>query len=355
MSRFLVRCDVSPTVGVGHLRRCLTLARELKESGAFVFFACRAVDYDWTKDVRGIADDWTALDWSLTPESDAQEVIRLYQQREMDVAVIDHYRADAGYQRRLHRSGVRWLQFDWSARQPLWADWVLNASPSAEESVYLSLKRRDKTRLLLGPAYALLRREFHQWRPQVRFREQVRKILLTFGGGDDGGATVFCLEAIKPLDPAIERVVLVSSANPRLSNIVDWVGRNNSSNVTLLVDEQEIARYMAGADLAIIAGGMTTFEAAAMGLPSLIVQLADNQTANAAAWEEMGTAVNLGRVEDLSTQLIEYQVESLIAHPGMRREMTRAGLNLVDGCGSERVVQIMLKDSVRRHQNDYNA
>ena len=345
MPCFLFRCDMSPTIGIGHLRRCLTLAGGLKEYGAFVFFACRAVDYDWTKDVRGIADDWTALDWSLTPESDAQEVIRLYQQREIDVAVIDHYRADVGYQQRLHRSGVRWLQFDWTARQPLWANWVLNASPVAEESIYLSLKRRDETRFLLGPAYALLRREFGQWRPRVRFHEQVRKILLTFGGGDDKGATVFCLGVIKPLDLAIERIVLVSSANPRLSDIVDWVDRNNRSNVTLLVDEQEIARHMAGADLAIIAGGTTTFETAAMGLPSLIIQLADNQAPNASAWERAGAAIDVGPFRSLTSSALERQVVQLINDAGLRKSMAYAAKALVDCLGTQRVARILLSGS----------
>jgi spore coat polysaccharide biosynthesis predicted glycosyltransferase SpsG len=218
---------------------------------------------------------------------------------------------------------------------------VLNASPAAEESVYLSLKRRDETRLLLGPAYALLRGEFRHWRPQVKFREKVRNILFTFGGGDDRGATVFCLDATKSLDPAIERVVLVSSPNPHTLDIMDWVDRNNSLIVKLFLDELAIARCMVGADLAIIAGGTTTFEAAAMGLPSLIVQLTDNQAANAMAWEKRGAALNLGRLEDLSTGVIKSQIESLIVHPEVRREMARAGLTSVDGSGSERVAQIL--------------
>lgn len=327
---------------MGHLRRCLTLAKELKEYGAFVFFACRSANYDLAKDLRGVADEWTALDWSLTPESDAQELIQLYQQREMDVAVIDHYRADVAYQERLCRSGVRWLQFNWSAKQPLWADWVLNASPAAEESVYLTLKQRDETCLLLGPSYALLRCEFRQWRPQVQFHEQVRKILLSFGGGDDRGATVFCMEAIKTLDPAIERVVLVSSANPHFSDIVDCRNRNNSSNVTLLVDEQEIARHMVDADLAIIAGGTTTFETAVMGLPSLIIQIADNQGPNANAWERRGAAINLGPFSSLTLRALERQVVKLINDSRLRKSMACAGRSLVDCFGAQRVAQMLL-------------
>lgn len=340
--KFLFRCDVSPAIGLGHFRRCLTLAEKLKRRGASVFFACRSKDFDLSKGLSNIADDWVALEWSLTPESDVLEVIQIYRQRDIDIAVIDHYGADVPYQKALYEAGIRWLQFDGSAHQPLWADWVLNASPAAEQGTYLPLKQRDETRLLLGPAYALLRPEFLKWRPQVSFREKVRKILLTFGGGDDRGATVFFLEAIKYVDPAIERIVLVSSANPRLLEIVNWVDKNDYSNVTILVDEQEIAQHMAEADMAITAGGITTFETAIMGLPSLIVQLADNQATNAAAWEAKGAGVNLGRLDNLTTEFIRSRTETLILNAEMRRKMAYAGFSLVDGAGSERVAQILL-------------
>ena len=345
--RFLFRCDVSPAIGFGHLRRCLTLAKELKECGALVFFACRAADFDLTKELRHVADDWTVLDWSLAPEADAQETIRLYQQRNMEAVIIDHYRVNVAYQERLYRSGVRWLQFDWSARQPLWANWVLSASPAAEESAYLAVKQRDETRLLLGPSYALLRREFRQWQPQPRLHEQVRKILLTFGGGDDKGTVLFCLEAIKSLAPAIERIVLVSGANPRLPEITDWVDRNSKANVTLVVDETEIAMRMAEADLAIIAGGTTTFETAAMGLPSLIMQLADNQAPNASAWARVGAAIYVGPFSSLHADTLERRVTSLINDTGLRKSMSDAGRALVDGLGAQRVARILLSGAMQ--------
>ncbi len=345
MPRFLFRCDVSPEAGMGHLRRCSSLAMELREKGAFIFFLCRASEINMAKELNGVADDWTVLDWSLSPESDVQEVIRLCKQQEIDVAVIDHYRADEGYQKQLYSSGIHWLQFDGLTRYALWADWVLNASPAAEESSYLSLKRREQLQFILGPAYALLRREFRKWQPQIRFRENVRRILITLGGGDDAGATVFCLEAIRSLDSTIERVVLASSANPHIGGITDWVEKNSNSNVTLLVDEQEIARNMAEADMAIIAGGTTTFETAAMGLPSVIIQLFDNQKYNAAAWQKLGAAVDTGTFGGLTASAFEHQVRRLIGDSELRKSMAYTGRAMVDCLGAERVAKILLHET----------
>lgn len=328
---------------MGHLRRCSALAVELKKSGATVIFLCRVSGIDIVAELAGIADEASLMDWRTIPEHDAREVARTYEELGVDVAVIDHYRVDSEYQQHLLASGVRWMQFDWSARQPLWANWVLNASFGADESVYQSLKRREETILLLGPQYVPIRPDFGNWRSRVKFREDVATILLTFGGGDDRQATVFFLEALRPLDPSIQRVVLASSANPHLSNIRNWMNTSKDSNVTLMVDEHHVAQQMAAADLAIISGGTTTFEAAAMGLPSMIIQLADNQIENADACEKVGSAFKFGPIESLSVEEVRFQVESLISKTDTRRQMSFAGLESVDAQGSARLAHALLR------------
>jgi UDP-2,4-diacetamido-2,4,6-trideoxy-beta-L-altropyranose hydrolase len=344
MGNYLFRCDISPQIGTGHFRRCLVLAKELKDLGATVFFACRMKDFEIPRELTLLCDDWTPIEWSLSPESDVQEVRDLYKRYQIDIAVIDHYRINVEYQRKLYKSGVRWLQFDSSAQQLLWADWVLNPRLDAKICDYSSLRQRDKTQLLLGPAYAFLRREFSQRYNQVCFTKQVNKILMTFGGGDDRGAIVFCLEATKKLFPDIKRVVLTTNANPRKNDIIHWI-KTNPVNTELIVDEPEIACRMAEADLGITAGGMTTFETAAMGLPCLIVQIADNQIRNAKAWHEAGVSINLGSLDELKQEILCQQVKSLIEQPEQRKNMHATGRSMVDCRGGERVALVLLGES----------
>lgn len=345
MGNYLFRCDVSPHVGTGHFRRCLVLAKELKDLGAAVFFACRMTDFEVPKELTLLCDDWIPIAWSLTLESDAQEVLNLNKRYQIDVDVIDHYRVNVEYQRKLYKSGIRWLQFDGSAQQPLWADWVLNSRLDAKICDYSSLRQRDETQFLLGPAYVILRREFSQWYSRAGFNKQVEKILVTFGGGDDRGAIVFCLEATKHLYPNIERVVLTTSANPRIDDIIHWI-KTNPVNTELIVDEPEIARRMAEADLGITGGGMTTFETAAMGLPCLIVQIADNQIQNAKAWHEVGVSINLGSLDELKQEkILCQQVKSLVEQPEQRKNMHATGRSMVDCRGAERVARVLLGES----------
>jgi UDP-2,4-diacetamido-2,4,6-trideoxy-beta-L-altropyranose hydrolase len=341
MPRFLFRLDVSPQVGMGHLRRCQTLALELKRRGAELYFLCRTQDVDISGYLRPVAADWSFCDWSLTPEEDAREVIRSCRTNRIDLVIVDHYHADSAYQKILYESGLRWLQFDGAANYPLWADWVLNMSPGARKTLYDPLRQREKTCFLLGPRYAILREEFHLQHPRMKDCGPVQSILLTFGGGNDRGATISCLEAIHPFKEDIEWIILLSSMNPHKDDILRW-GRDGGLKIRIILDAEETAAHMAAADLAITAGGMTTFETAALGVPAMILQIADNQAAIARAWQQCGYAINLGPLDCLQPEILRQELYALMADGERRKAMSEAGLFLVDGQGTGRVAQVLL-------------
>jgi UDP-2,4-diacetamido-2,4,6-trideoxy-beta-L-altropyranose hydrolase len=342
MGRFLFRCDISPQIGAGHLRRCMALADELKMRGSSVFFVLRTRRINEGKELEDVGDEVIRLDWSLIPEEDAQEVVRLWRQYKIDAAIVDHYHASAEYQQHLYYSGVRWLQFDGCVQKQLWADWVINPNLASRECDYSAARQRKETCFLLGPKYAFLRGEFAQWQSKANFRKEVKKILLTFGGGDDKNATVFSLDAIKSLDPSIERVILASSANASIPDIQNWMEKNPTIYTTLLIDDTEIARNMAEADLAITAGGMTTFETAAMGLPTLIIQIAENQRPNARGWHKEGIAVNLGPIKALDPVFLHHQVKEMMRDVKRRENVSYSAKALVDCLGARRVAQRLL-------------
>ena len=99
---------------------------------------------------------------------------------------------------------------------------------------------------------------------------------------------------------------------------------------------------MAWADLAISGGGSTVMEMLFMGLPALVIILAENQRAVAEALADAGAAVNLGWYHDLSTTKIARKMTELMKATDVRSEMSQRGRNLVDGKGVERVLTRLL-------------
>lgn len=341
--RIVIRADASARIGLGHLRRCTTLGRRLAAAGVDVHFLSNAEGLDLAAEVGGVAAACVPLESDLLGKADAVRTVEYCREVGADRLIVDHYQADEAYQRVLLDSGVRWLQFDGAASMPLWADWVVSMSPAADEVRYRALRRRAETRFLLGPRYALLRDEFLRWRAPESPRKCATQLVFTFGGGDDRGACLTCLSAL-PKAGALEVTILSSSYNPQIPSIRDWLERNGDARVRLLIDDSNVARHMAEADIAVTAGGATTFEMAYLGLPALIVQIADNQRPNAQAWERAGVAIDLGPLEQIDTGRLQAELIALAGDRGLRERMARLGRASVDGRGAERIVREIYPD-----------
>lgn len=343
--RVIFRCDASPQIGLGHLMRCRTLAYTLRQAGVRCIMVGPKRDFRVTMDSETF-DEWlTRPDWG-TSRQDAENLEALAVKNFCDVAVLDDYRVDEQYQQILLKAGLRWLQFNGKADKPLWADWVVSMSPDSDVRRYRLMQRRSETRLLLGPRYAVLREEFLQWRAPRQIKSHACQLLLTFGGGDDRGACLACLDALRQVD-IFDITILSGGCNPQVASIQAWMKQNATHRVCLLLDDTDVARRMAEADIAVTAGGTTTFEMAMLGLPMLIVQIADNQRANAEAWERMGVAVNLGPLGSLNAGHLRDQLIMLAGDRKLRERMSLHGREWVDGRGAKRLVQElypMIKD-----------
>jgi spore coat polysaccharide biosynthesis predicted glycosyltransferase SpsG len=295
-------------------------------------------DVDLTAELDGLAEDCVQFDTEIESATDAVRTAEYFHRVGADFAIIDHYQADEAYQRVLLNAGLRWMQFDGAAQTPLWADWVVSMSPAADVDRYRALQRRPQTRLLLGPRYAILRDEFLPWHKPRQVNPKAGRLLLTFGGGDDRGACVACLDSLQRVG-IFEITILSGGGNPQVPSIRSWIDRHASQQVQLFLDDDNVARHMFEADIAVTAGGTTTFETAMLGLPTLIIQIADNQRANAQAWDRMGVAVDLGTLEGLDPGRLGDRFASLAGNPLLRERMGVQGRAHVDGYGADRLVQ----------------
>jgi UDP-2,4-diacetamido-2,4,6-trideoxy-beta-L-altropyranose hydrolase len=339
----VVRANASARIGLGHLRRCAALGRRLGAAGVDVHFLTKTEDLDPAAEVGGFAGACVALAPDLQGVADAARTAEYCRSVGADRLVVDHYQADEAYQRILLDAGIRWLQFDGAASMPLWADWIVSMSPAADDTHYRRLRQRPETRFLLGPRYAILRDEFMQWRASRPVRRQATRLLLTFGGGDDRGACLACLSAL-PQTGTFEITIMSSSVNPQIPSIREWLDRNTDTRAQLLLDDPDVARRMAEADIAITAGGTTTFEMAMLGLPALVLQIANNQRGNAQAWERAGVAFDLGPLEQFDANRLRDRLVELAADPGLRERMAMLGRQCVDGRGAERIAGELYPD-----------
>ena len=345
--RLLIRADASPRIGVGHVMRCLALGQAWQETGGQVTFLTTP---EAPAILRRLQEEGMAVSpLTALPGSaqDATQALDLAHKLGAEWMVVDGYHFGAEYQRHLHESGLGILFIDDEGRgEHYYADLVLNQNIHAHAGLYEA--REPQTRLLLGPRFALLRREFWPWRGWRRQSPEVaRKILVTLGGGDPDNVTGKVVQALGQVKVAgLEAVVIAGGANPYFQQLEKAVGSlpfpaRLEKNVTNMPD------LMAWADMAITGGGSTCWETAFMGLPSLVIILAENQRAVAEGLAVAGVAINLRWQEKLAPANLAAALQRLLLDRTGRSEMTRRGQALLDGEGSARVLMHLLDRSIR--------
>jgi len=340
------RCNASPVVGYGHLTRCRALAQALLRQGE----TCVMVGPD-AADARpedqDIFSDWIPVpDWPSANE-DATRLVDLARRLDACWAVLDDYRVDENHQLTLRAAGLRWVQFDGTARKPLWADLIVNANPAAHPEDYANVLRNPETRLLLGPRYAILRPEFASVVPRDPHRP-VRRILVTFGGGDDRGAIKFVLSTLLPETPStIEFLVISGARNPRNPSLIEWIERCGQGRVRLHIDPPQVAPLFLSCDLAVMAGGTTTYEAACCGLPMILLTIANNQVPQSRAWATSGIAEYIGDLYNIGPQHLLDPFRRLYTTSPTCQSMAINGRKTVDGAGAHRMSQQFSDRKVR--------
>lgn len=321
----LLRCDVGPQVGMGHYRRCRALARALAEVG---IQTCWRIGVE----VGGCPpEDSARVELIEAGKEGWEEFCEVAQ--EYRLVVIDHYKlaADAD-----EKAGFPWVRFDAGVRtESTSAVLIHNALPGTREVDYAGRLRNPEARALSGPGFALLDKSFAEEREMQRDRSgKTGRILLTFGGGDDRGATVAALDELDRCLPEGTRVVATASANRSLEALKERAARD--TRIELRIDETRMAGLMAGVDAAVTAGGTTLNELACLGVPGWVVAIAENQERPARMWAGAGAMRYGGTFE--SGKSFEGLGDFLRNEAGLRAMGVR-GRDLVDGQGAVRTAR----------------
>jgi UDP-2,4-diacetamido-2,4,6-trideoxy-beta-L-altropyranose hydrolase len=192
-------------------------------------------------------------------------------------------------------------------------------------------------RQLLGPHYALLGPEYAQLHPLVPPRTELRRVLVFFGGVDPDNLTGRALEAL--LAPELAHLavdVVLGLQSPHRQAVAELVACR--PHTTLHNPLPSLAGLIARADLAIGAGGATTWERACLCLPSLVVAIADNQLPVAQALNQAGHCQLLGDAERVGVECIRGALRAALQAPWP----CTSGHCLTDGWGVARLATALL-------------
>jgi len=365
MMKVLFRADASREIGSGHIMRCIVLAEELKNLGAECIFVCRNGSGNLITQIRdqgffvhsiclqhqdGITVhqskecNATALYiYSYDEKSDAEQTKFLVAGQIFDWVVVDHYSLGENWDVLIRPVCRKLMVIDDLANRRHDCDLLLDQNYYRKPHKRYQKLVPENCICLLGPDYVLLRREFIEAKENLRIRTgEVRRVLVFLGGSDPTNETKKILIALKQM--ALNRIevdVVVGVTNPHHAIIQamckEMAGVNFCQNIS------NMAELISEADIAIGAGGSSIWERCYLGLPSITSVVASNQLETTSDAASLGAIEYMGLAEALDPEDYATAISNFIESPDYLKSMSAAGMQIVNGVGTNAVIDVMLK------------
>lgn len=315
------RCDASPLIGAGHVMRCLAAAETLAWLSWRVTFA---VSSETPRTVPAL------------PASGFETVLGRQELPRSDIAVFDHYGLDSEAERSARGSARRIVVFDDLPTRRHDADVLVDPTPGRTAEQYRSLLP-ESARILAGSRFAQIRRVWREGRRRALTRRAgntpVKRILVSMGATDPHNATVKVLAAIRAANTDAHVDVVLGPAAPYANAVADALDVNQR----LHIDPPDLVALATEADLAVGAPGSSSFERACVGLPAVLVPLADNQHDIGRSFRETRAAEVLAPEVLNDAQTLGQYIAALAQEPQRLTAMTESAAALVDGRGPLRL------------------
>lgn len=353
--RIIIRFDADRRVGAGHFNRCYALGESLTRRGVDVLYCCRRFD----KGIIGILKR-SRNKYLLIPEkfSWKDEAEYIFNELALNISGIildistayafDDIRGIITYIKNIRKrcftaliDGMRKNAL--LSKADIQVDIAVIPYFGAEN---LKRKASSASLYLAGPKYFIFSPKYTRLKIGKRkARIAANKILITLGGADPYGVTIKVLKAISTIGgrKIFARVVIGPCFSPWLKNKIRCFAAGGEHRLELVDSPSSLLKHMLWCDIAVTNSGLTKYEMARTGTPSLQISFNEDHAVINKLFEKNGSAKHLGVHNAVLTPFIAQEITGLLDNARQRRLMSEAGRNLLDGLGTERIA-----DAIRR-------
>ena len=358
--KVVFRVDASIQMGTGHVMRCLTLADALKNQGAECYFICREhsgnliglitqrgyhvdalpyLDLSQEDKLQNHNVDLAHASWlGTTQKEDSSSCIPIVEALKPDWLVVDHYALDIRWEQVLRPYCKQVMVIDDLADREHNCDLLLDQTFGRDLKDYIA-RVPVSCEILCGAEYALLRPEFSQWREyslERRENSQLKHLLINLGGVDKDNLTTQILIALKQcsLPSELKITVVMGGTAPWIKEVcqqakdMPWI-------TDVMVGVNNVAELMANSDLAIGAAGSTSWERCCLGLPCIVICLAENQKKVINILAEYGAAISCSLEDSINGKALDSKLTFAARN---LPKLIQNSISVVDGLGCNKVV-----------------
>lgn len=349
----LFRVDATNEMGTGHFYRCFALAQKLKDLGYTTLFLTTIKNENLLKLLSENNIGVHKIHYGYPNIKEFKELSSILKNYPKPTLILDGYHFDSIYHKYIRKLKIYFVIIDDQTTLSRYnSDLIINQNITAFEKKY---KKDNKTKLLLGCKFVILRKEFDSWMGKKRpINRNIKKILITLGGSDPFDITSKIMELVSQIiTKRIEFIVIIGANNNKTINIPQNI-ENTRVKYTIIKNAKNMAKLMAGADIAITAGGTTLWELAFMGVPSLVIVVAKNQENNAKRLTKLKAIEYLGHNTQLNKKKLASHLINIMNSYTKRKQLSLISQILIDGRGKERISLILEhpKLKIRRLRNN---
>ncbi len=330
VTKILFRCNAGEKYGFGHLTRCLALSETFEGGNIQTFFLIKTDEKSTISNfltMEGIRPSkYIIIPDDTTNSNDLSKIVEIYKNG-YSFLVIDHYDHDLIYQESLKEEKIKWAQFDYKANEKILANMVINGNISANKEMYKNIISQN-TLQCVGYQFAILRKSFLN---QFAI-PQKNRILIALGGGLYPAELINMVKLIT--DQQLFDFEIITN-DIRLQKLF-----NNCPNVRVYINTNNVIPIYKKCECAIVAGGVTTYEVAALNIPMLIIPYVENQIGNAIAWDRNNFAISFKDPLHFEEILNKFGLANLINK--LFKKFEKKTIQ-IDGLGATRIKNIIIK------------
>lgn len=347
------RVDSGAKIGTGHVMRCLTLAKALKDRGVNSVFLCRPADQSAESSIERAGFQVVELAAATAPNVPSPKLLHgdflagsqaedakatlaaLAAFPNIKTIVVDHYGIYKPWDDLVGQTLAIYKCDDIADRPHACRGLVDQNFYVDAQTRYNNLVPQDCLSLL-GPKFALVRSDFKDIDIQFRGeRKALTRALVSFGGNDSHG---YSLQVTTTLLQTTALIVAVMG-NPNPAQAAKWQQLSATFNSRL-----EGPRYYSDpqpeflkADIFVGAGGTTTWERFACGLPGVVYSIAENQIQMSRDLDSVGLQIYNGSIQTFSPEPL-MQAITKFQDFAYRWRLAQELRSMVDGHGPSRVI-----------------
>ena len=332
LKKLLLRTTSYKGYGLGHLKRSILLANKITEIYRNKVEVMIAIEGD--KESFDIVKKSNIEYIELTIGIDLKEELKNYNQKNINIFILDVFDRNDISEKEYKNVADYLVTFSDMGEPSIYSDIVI-----CPQLLPYSIKQsHDEQIVLEGPNYFIFDNSYlSNVKKNKSFNEKRYSIFVCLGGySNDKVLKVICSALTSNIN-IFDNIIFITGYDCSID--VRTIIKKNHLNIEIIEYCDNPLKYLAKSDFAIISGGHIKYEAAALGVPSIIIGLVEHQDILSKIFEKTGSCIYLGTADSVSPQKVLDGIDKLTLNDDRLISMSESARDIVDGYGAERVVK----------------